>query len=309
MTSRTPHPTFGNRRVSAIIFLLALNCLTAPLIAALPTNFDWRDHTTLPPVRNQQQCGSCWAVCATDIFEIAIYRLLGQTVDLSEQWLVSCTQGGDGCNGGYIGYALDSCKCSGSTQTDPCGHAGGVLEADFPYTATNAPCNCPYDHPYCITSWSLVAGSRPSSEQIKQAIYDYGPVACHMEVYNDLYSYSSGIYTHITGASMGLKAMVLVGWGNSAGQNYWIVRNTWGPTWGESGYLKVAFDTCNIGDYSAYVSSVSGIEPKHFCGESGQVYLTTDINKDCYVDLKDLAVLAADWLKCTDLSDKTCSWD
>jgi hypothetical protein len=272
--------------------------------------FDWRQQgITLPPIRNQGPCGSCWAVCTTDIVEIAIIRQLGETVDLSEQWLVSCTQGGDGCGGGYIGQAMDSMKCSPPGYPDPCGDTGAVLEADFPYTATDTvSCDCPYYHPYCVESWSYVSQPwhNPTNTQIKQAIYDYGPVACHMDMYEDFNAYESGIYTHVWGSSRGTKAMVLIGWGKEGSQDYWIVKNTWGPNWGENGYCKVAFDTCNIGAYALYVSSVS--EKPHFCGEPGQIYLTSDLDKDCYVNLKDLAIVAADWLKCTDLSDTACSW-
>jgi C1A family cysteine protease len=302
------------RRKHAATITLLFVLIVASAQAVLPTAFDWRNQGyTLPPVRNQLSCGSCWAVCAIDIMETKIIMQLGKTVDLSEQWLVSCTQGGDGCGGGVLSYALESLKCSRSTQADSCGHSGAVLEADFPYTATNATCHCPYNHPYCIDSWSSVGTSHPpTNDQLKQAIYDHGPVACYMDVYTDLYSYSSGVYVHTTGGTpVGIKTMVLIGWGwdGLTAQEYWIVKNTWGPTWGISGYCKVAFGTCNIGDWAAYVGSVSEISIPHFCGEIGQVYLPLDLDKDCYVGLGDLAIFAANWLKCTDLSDPACSWD
>jgi hypothetical protein len=130
-----------------------------------------------------------------------------------------------------------------------------------------------------------------------------------MDVYDDLYSFTSGIYVHASGSPSSIKTMVLVGWGSEGGQDYWIVKNTWGTSWGDDGYFKVAFGTCKIGDYAAWVGSVSAIEPDHFCGELGQVYLAADLDKDCYVRLSDLAILAVDWLRCTDLSDAACSWD
>ncbi len=296
------------RRNGSFILILIMLIASAAQ-AGLPTAFDWRVHFTLPPVRNQQQCGSCWAISAVDIVEVAILIRLGETVDLSEQWLVSCTQGGNGCNGGVLAYALDSMKCSGSTHADPCGGTGAVLEADFPYTASNAPCQCPYKHQYCVDSWSYVTGSNPTSSQLKQAIWDYGPIACHMDVYADIYDYTSGIYTHVSGAYQGIKSMVIVGWGYDMGQEYWIVRNSWGASWADNGYFKVAFGTCNIGSYAVYVGGVSKIEIGHYCGEPGQVYLSMDFDKDCYVGLSDLALFAAEWLKCTDLSNPACSWE
>lgn len=307
--SRLPHVVTHHIVETSVVFLLIFHLLPCFAHAAVPISYDWRDQgITLPPVRNSGSCGSSWAISVIDIVEIAIIRQYGETVDLSEQWLVSCTQGGDGCNGGSIADALESLKCSGTSQSDPCGHKGAVLEADFPYTATEAPCQCPYEHPYCVDLWSYVSPSyHPTNDQIKQAIFDHGPVVCHMEVYSDFYFYQSGIYIHVTGSYRGLKAMAIVGWGREAAQDYWIVKNTWGPSWGEDGYCRIAFDTSKIGDYAAYVTTVSG--PNHFCGEPGQVYLSADLNKDCYVGLSDLAIVAAQWLQCTDLSDSACSWD
>ena len=275
---------------------------------APPIDFDWRDQVELPPVRNQGACGSCWAVCAIDVMESALIIQQGVTVDLSEQWLVDCTQGGDGCGGGVSAYGLNSLLCTGSNYPDDCGHSGAVLEADLPYTGTDTgDCGCPYGHHYCLESSGWVGGTMtPSNLQIMEAVYNYGPVACHMDVYTDLYDYSDGVYTHLYGSSYGSKAMVIVGW-DTGKTSYWIVKNTWGKSWGESGYMRVAFDACNIGNYACYAGTV--VEMNHWCGEPGQIYLAGDVNEDCHVNLRDLAMMAADWLKCTDLSDAACSWD
>ena len=101
----------------------------------------------------------------------------GASVDLSEQWLISCTDAGD-CTGGWHYDAFAYLKENG--LTDPCDDWGGVFEADFPYVALDTiPCECPYVHPYWLDDWAFVGSPSgiPSVEQLKQAILDQGPVA------------------------------------------------------------------------------------------------------------------------------------
>jgi hypothetical protein len=141
------------------------------------TTYDWRVWNCVNPIRDQGQCGSCWAFGAIGAMESLIYINDGRGADLAEQWLVSCTGAGD-CGGGNHGTALNYLKCGGSQ--DPCGGSGAVWETDFPYVASNASCGCPYAHPYCLNYWYYVTGTvwiQPSVAQIKQAILDHGPVA------------------------------------------------------------------------------------------------------------------------------------
>jgi len=72
-----------------------------------------------------------------------------------------------------------------------------------------------------------------------------------MDVYQDFYSYKTGIYTHVSGAFVGGHAVRVIGWGVASGVNYWLIANSWGTSWGEQGYIRIAFGNSNI-DKAAY---------------------------------------------------------
>ncbi|MFG0252868.1 MAG: C1 family peptidase, partial [Phycisphaerales bacterium JB038] len=144
----------------------------------LPLAFDWRDYNAVTPIRNQASCGSCWAFSAIGAVESELLIEEGWNLDLSEQWLVSCTNAGS-CGGGWHTTALSHLRENSYYSHDPCGDSGAVLEADFPYEAWNKPCGCPYDHPYYIDGWSYVGAQwgTPEVAQMKQAMYEHGPLS------------------------------------------------------------------------------------------------------------------------------------
>ena len=213
----------------------------------LPDFFDWREECPggLPSVKNQGSCGSCWAFGTIAPLECNIKIKDGVEVDLSEQWLVSCNQNGYSCSGGW--WCHDYFMENGAT--DPCGGSGAVLEEYFPYTATNAPCNCPYPHDYFIEDWAYVGDPNgvATVDQIKQAIYDYGPVSVAVCVNTAFHDYAGGVFSGPTCSNIN-HAVALVGWDDNQGTNgVWFLRNSWGPGWGESGYMKIEYGVCDVG--------------------------------------------------------------
>ncbi len=218
----------------------------------LPTRFDWREQRGVTPVKNQASCGSCWAFGTVGPLECNILIHDGVEVDLAEQWLVSCNQDGWGCQGGWWAHDYFQWK------TDSFNGTGAVLEEDFPYQAQNVPCNGPYDHPYRIDSWRLIGfgvGS-PSEESIKQAIMDYGPVSSAVAVDSAFGAYTEGVFNHTYDRIN--HAVVLVGWDDDYewnGETYgvWFMRNSWGPGWGENGYMNICYDSARIGYAACYV--------------------------------------------------------
>ncbi len=222
--------------------------------------YDWRLVVGDIPVRNQGNCGSCWAFGATGAFEWAVKIRDGITPDFAEQWLVSCNQSGYGCGGG--GYDLGLDYYAG--DTDPCGHTGTVWESDFHYAAANLPCGCPYDHPYILKSWGYVGMSaiNPTVEEIKTAIRTRGPVAVCVSVDYAFASYSGGIFNACAN-NMGLNhAVVLVGYDDSQGSNgVWFLRNSWGPGWGEGGYMRIEYECSRVGSYACYVEYDGPLPP------------------------------------------------
>jgi C1A family cysteine protease len=213
----------------------------------LPDIFDWRDEVPggLPSVKSQGGCGSCWAFGTVAPLECNIKIKDNIEVDLSEQWLVSCNQDGYGCGGGW--WCHDYFRENG--KTDPCGDSGAVLEEYFPYVAYDAPCNCPYPHDYFIEDWAYVGNPNgvASVEQIKQAIYDYGPVSVAVCVNTAFHDYSGGVFSGPTCHSIN-HAVALVGWDDNQGSNgVWFLRNSWGSGWGEGGYMRIEYGVCDVG--------------------------------------------------------------
>jgi len=191
--------------------------------AAVPATFDWRSTNNVTPVKNQGKCGSCWAFAAIATTEAAYSIKNSQTLDLSEQQLTDCcgsTYQCQGCKGGQPSGALKCIQQLGVENT-----------ADYKYTGANESCanNAAKTHTKIV---SYASTSRPSDDTIKAAIYAHGPVVIELDGSgSDFQSYKSGIIT--TGSKTINHAVTAVGWGT----NYFIVKNSWGTSWGQSGYF------------------------------------------------------------------------
>jgi len=246
----------------------------------LPAAFDWRDYDGCTSIKDQRSCGSCWAFSTVGALECAIKIQDGIETDLSEQWLVSCNDNGWGCNGGWFAHTYHL------ENTDPCGGTGAVLEADFPYTARDDSCDCPYPHHYYIDSVKNIGyGGMASVEEMKQAIYDHGPISVAVAVDGAFSGYNGGIFNGCQGTSIN-HAVVLVGWDDNQGSDgIWILRNSWGQWWGEDGYMRIEYN-CNEVGYAANYVVYSGLQPLDFhCPEglpesidpNGQTQITIDV--------------------------------
>ena len=215
----------------------------------LPQAFSWCDSAGCTPVKNQGSCGSCWAFGTVGPLECNIKIRDGITIDLSEQWLVSCNQDGWDCSGGWFAHDYHEWK------TDACDGTGAVLEAEFPYVAYDAPCNCPYPHEYLIDDWAYIGSDYtiPPVSAIKQAILDYGPVSVAVYANSAMQAYTGGIFNGCATGAVN-HAVVLVGWDDNQGTSgIWIMRNSWGSGWGEGGYMRIPYDCSSIGYAACYV--------------------------------------------------------
>lgn len=224
--------------------------LSATTLQAVPPSFDWRSQNGTTAIKNQGGCGSCWAFGTAAPLESQIKIHCGITVDLSEQYLVSCNRSGYSCSGGWWAhdYHWDITPVNDS-------QSGAVLESDSPYRGTNATCGGPYDHPYRLTNWHYVAGGpQPTVQAIKQAIFTFGPVAAAVYVGPLFQSYTGGIFNANETGTVN-HAIVLVGWNDDFGPDdgYWILRNSWGTGWGESGYMRIRYGTNQVGYAANYV--------------------------------------------------------
>jgi C1A family cysteine protease len=216
-------------------------------LTTLPSSFNWCDHNGCTPVKNQGNCGSCWAFATVGPLESLIKVNDGNTVDLSEQYLVSCNDDGWGCDGGSWAHDYHQWKkVNGETE------AGAVLENHFPYEAQDITCNPPHSKAYRSDSWDYVCpGCTPTTAQLKQAIYEHGPLTVAVCVNDAFQSYSGGVFSG-PGCSSLNHGVVLVGWND--GDGCWIMRNSWGTSWGEAGYMRIKYGVSGIGQEATYVT-------------------------------------------------------
>lgn len=203
-----------------------------------PDSIDWRLKNAVTTVKDQGQCGSCWAFAVTETLESAYYIKNGDLEVLAPQELVDCDKNSFGCSGGYPELALQYIEDHGLD-----------LEKDYPYTAANGVCH-ETDTKYKLANCFDVPAN---NEKLLQKAVVSAPLVVLIEADQRLFQfYQSGI---ITADSCGQNldhAVQLVGYGRENDMDYWIVRNSWGANWGENGYVKlernsnVAGGTCGI---------------------------------------------------------------
>ena len=211
--------------------------------ADVPPVFDWRALNGTTPVTNQSGCGSCWAFAAVAQLESYARIYDSRLLDLSEQAVIDCNPHGADCGGGWIQSAYYVFN-----------DYGAVAEACIPYTASDG-------HPCTQTSCEPLAKIGPTYSEvpltvsnIKQAIYDYGPVTTSFHVHTSFYQYTGGCWDTDYDYTPN-HAMLIVGWddGQCGGQGAWIVKNSWGRDWGEDGYAYIRYGACGIGEGAVYV--------------------------------------------------------
>ncbi|XP_047083636.1 cysteine protease 1-like [Lolium rigidum] len=200
-------------------------------VEALPKSVDWREKGAVAPVKNQGQCGSCWAFSAVGAVEGINKIVTGDLVTLSEQELVECARNGQnsGCNGGMMEDAFDFIARNGGIDT----------EEDYPYTAKDGRC----DHAKKSRTVVSIDGfeSVPENDELslKKAVA-HQPVSVGIEAGGPEFQlYESGVFTGRCGTELD-HGVVAVGYDTTDdGKDYWIVRNSWGPNWGEGGYIRM----------------------------------------------------------------------
>jgi len=205
------------------------------MYVASPTDatVDWRTKGAVTPIKDQGQCGSCWSFSATGGLEGAHFLAKGALVSLSEQNLVDCStaEGNEGCNGGLMTSAFDYIKKNKGIDT----------EASYPYTATG-PNACkfkPADIGSTITGYTNIASG---SEADLVAKITEGPVSVAIDASHSSFQlYSSGVYYEPACSSTALDHGVLaVGYGTDGTKDMYIVKNSWGLTWGNKGFIEMS---------------------------------------------------------------------
>jgi cathepsin F len=200
--------------------------------------FDWREKGAVNPVKNQKDCGSCWAFGTVAGIEGANFLATGKLLSLSEQELVDCDKTDSGCGGGLPSNALNYVKTHG---------LGEESEAAYPYTGETGPsCKAKRSSEQIfVKDWQVVNGT--NEDQLAAALVKLGPLAIGINA-NPLQFYTSGVADPSNCDPGALDhAVVIVGFGEDAGKKYWTIRNSWGANWGEQGYFRMVRGTGKCG--------------------------------------------------------------
>jgi cathepsin L len=248
--------------------------------AALPTSVDWRLQGVVTPVKDQGYCGSCWTFSATETLESHLALATGTLFTLSEQEFVSCVPNPDSCGG--------TGGCAGATMELAFDYAmanGLVTEWTTPYTSykgQDGACTLTKASPARvggITGYTVLPSN--DYEALLEAVATVGPIAITVDA-SKWSSYSGGVFNGCNQASPELDhGVVLVGYGSDAGMDYWLVRNSWGPTWGENGYIRLARSSdesslCGVDVVpSDGVGCAGGPSNVTVCGTCGILYDTS----------------------------------
>ncbi|CBI17456.3 cysteine protease RD19A [Vitis vinifera] len=237
----------------------------APILPTndLPTDFDWRDHGAVTPVKDQGSCGSCWSFSAIGALEGAHFLTTGNLISMSEQQLVDCDHECDpeeygacdqGCNGGLMTSAFEYIL-----------KAGGVeREETYPYIGSDRG-SCKFNKSQIVASVSNFSVVSLDEDQIAANMVKNGPLAVGINAVF-MQTYMKGVSCPYICSRNLDHGVVLVGYG-SAGyapirfkeKPYWIIKNSWGESWGEDGYYKICrgHNACGV---DSMVSTVAAIQ-------------------------------------------------
>lgn len=227
-------------------------------VSDVPASVDWREKGAVTAVKDQGQCGSCWAFSTVVAVEGINQIKTNKLVSLSEQELVDCdNQENQGCNGGLMEYAFEYIKQKGGLTT----------ETYYPYTANDGSCDASKENAPAVSIDGHETVPANDEDALLKAVANQ-PVSVAIDAGGSNFQfYSEGVFTGKCGTELN-HGVAVVGYGTTAdGTDYWIVRNSWGPVWGEQGYIRLKRNIsnkegqCGIAMEASYPIKNSSVNP------------------------------------------------
>ncbi|XP_075463696.1 cathepsin S [Ascaphus truei] len=213
----------------------------------VPDSVDWREKGCVTEVKNQGTCGSCWAFSAVGALEGQLQLKTGKLVSLSPQNLVDCSSkyGNKGCSGGFMTRAFRYIIDNNGIDSD----------SSYPYHAKDDTCHYnPGDKAATCTKYTEI---EPGTEQALQAaLANVGPISVAIDASRPtFYFYKSGVYNDKSCGQDVNHGVLAIGYGSLNGQDYWLLKNSWGVTYGDKGYVRLARNSgnlCGVASYASY---------------------------------------------------------
>ena len=233
--------TYCNLDIS-VTNTIHFNRVEAPIVNDPPEAYDWRDKQAVSAIKDQKSCGSCWAFSSTGNLEGLYYLKYKNMITFSEQQLVDCDTKDSGCNGGLMEYTFAWIQENGGLMSD----------ADYKYKGYKGRCQQDESkYKVKVTGYDLLTTT--DEDEILNYVYTVGPMAVALNADN-LSWYTGGIIDEDEDECDpdGLNhAVLMIGWGEEDGLKYWIIKNSWGKSWGEDGYFRIARGkgTCGINNH------------------------------------------------------------
>jgi len=224
-------------------------------LESTPSSVDWVEKGAVTDVKNQGSCGSCWSFSTTGALEGAYAIASGSLVSLSEQQLVSCDTTDSGCGGGMMDNAFTWIKNNG----------GVCKESAYPYESSGgtAP-SCTSSCSAAVTCTGYTDVTENDEDAMLTAVAEQ-PVSVAIEADQSVFQlYESGVLTDSSCGTSLDHGVLVVGYGTDSGTKYWKIKNSWGDSWGESGYIRIERDTggagmCGVASLPSYPTGAKAV--------------------------------------------------